>query len=160
VRANETTSAGSLAVVAGLTLPGSVRDDVGGRIAGVRITLSPEAVFEGTRGLVLTATSDADGAFVFHGVKAGAKLAWGARKTAFAIERGVWGGESRLEINMDRAQTIVGLVRNPDGEPLAGASVDITYRPKPGAFQGGIPPVQSDAEGRFEITREDPHPLT
>ncbi len=53
------------------------------------------------------------------------------------------GATRRIELTLDEARKVTGVVRDPDGEPVDGAKVSV--------LPGGIRDISCDSEGKFEI---------
>ena len=151
VRKDESRALGNLAVERGVAVSGAVRDEIGTGLAGVAVSLSQEAVFDESVGLVHRTTTAADGTFQLRGVGLGEKLRTIARRNGFLVERGVWGGETRLEIVLQKGQTVTGVVKDAEGEALPGVVAVLSYRSESGHVPGDD--ATTDADGRFVLTR-------
>lgn len=120
--------AGSVAVVAGRSVEGAVRDDLGMVVAEARVRLraggSPMARPLGTD---RTARTGSDGTFVVHGLPLDEALAWDVSAPAHENARGTLGGETRLEVVVTRAQRVFGRLVDESDQPLPGVPIEVSY---------------------------------
>lgn len=123
------------------TMRGAARDAASGlALAGITVTLQQAA---DTR----TTQTGADGGFEFRRVRLGAVLTASGPEHAAGVM--TYSGQSSLSFALGR-DSLRGIVRDgPTSAPLAGASFAWPAAP-------GQAPVQSDAEGRFALTRLTP----
>jgi len=121
---------------------GVVRDAVRGEpLAGARVALGPRDRRMDSQGDRViekwsprTVEADADGRFVFDGVRGG-EVVWSAVRSGFGIGRGavvVEAGETaQLDVALAPAAALVGTVRDEAGEPRPGVAVR-AYDREPG----------------------------
>jgi hypothetical protein len=129
VKVGETRAdAGSVAVVAGRSVEGAVRDDLGMVVAGARVRLraggSPMARPLGTD---RSARTGSDGSFAVHGLPLDEVLAWGVTAAGHETARGTLGGETRLEVVVTRAQRVFGRLVDEEGRPVSRAPIEVSY---------------------------------
>lgn len=168
------TEAGLEGVVVGVTprphVSGSVLDEAGAPLAGLTVRLEgkpdprlPPSPFD-TNPEIGTAVTTADGAFVVYGVVPGrhalviedgraqaVTLSAATKAEVEVADRDVEGLELRAALPHGR---IEGLVRGPDGEPLADALVTVTATDEAESrfrfrFGSDHTPTLTDADGRF-----------
>lgn len=144
---------------AGRSLTGSVRDDLGMVVAGAEIAIeTAEGPFDGTPLPRITAKSGGDGGFRLVGLPIDAALVWEAKAEGHEVSRGRLGGDTSLQVVLERAQRITGRVVDADGKPIEGAGLNVTWvhkdsdgfarehRSQPG-------PIRTDATGVFAFHR-------
>ena len=144
---------------AGRTLTGSVRDDLGMVVAGAEVALEAAGgPFDGAPGTRLTARSGGDGGFRIVGVPVDVSLLWEARAEGHEVSRGRLGGETSLQVVLERAQRITGRVVDADGKPIEDAGVHVTWAKKDDrgvarAQQSQPGPIRTDVTGLFAFHR-------
>lgn len=147
--------AGSIAVLRGITVEGAVRDDLGGPVAGARITLSEGPAAETTDPFFSSVVTAADGGFAVIGAPLDTKLLWTARATGHMEAKGSLGGDTRLEIVVERAQRVFATVVDPDGRPAPGAEVVVRYVSDRSSRNHGAK-IEVGDDGAFSFHRESP----
>ncbi|MBK9374347.1 MAG: carboxypeptidase regulatory-like domain-containing protein [Holophagales bacterium] len=143
----------------GRSLAGSVRDDLGMVVAGAEVVVRTAAgPFDGTPRPVITAKSGGDGGFKLAGLPVDEDLAWEAKAEGHEVSKGRLGGETSLQVVLERAQRVTGRVVDADGKPIEGARVSVSWalkdadgvarehRSQPG-------PILTDATGVFAFHR-------
>ena len=147
--------AGTLSLQRGITVEGAVRDDLGSPVAGARVLVSARAAFDRSDPYFDEVRTAADGGFSISGAPAGEPLSWAVRSSGHMDARGVLGGETRLEIVVERAQRVSGRLVDPDGLPFREAQVVVRYvtdrSSRNHASRIGI-----DDDGGFSFHREMP----
>ena len=144
---------------AGRSLAGSVRDDLGMVVAGAEVAVTTAGgPFDGTPRPRLTARSSSDGGFRIVGVPLDGILAWQAKAEGHEDSRGRLGGETSLQVVLERAQRITGRVVDADGKPVEGAGVIVTWfrtddRGVTTAQQSQPGPIRTDTTGVFTFHR-------
>ena len=120
--------AGSVGLVRGWSISGSVRDDLGVVVPDARVRLRTGGPTTGRPvGTERVARSGSDGGFVVHGLPLDEVLSWDAGTDEHEVARGELGGETRLEVVLTRAQRVFGRLVDEEGRPVAGAEVDVFY---------------------------------
>lgn len=120
--------AGSVGLVRGWSISGSVRDDLGVVVPGARVRLRAGSPATGRPvGTERLARSGSDGGFAVHGLPLDEVLSWDAGTDEHEVSRGELGGETRLEIVLTRAQHVFGRLVDEEGQPVAGAEVEVSY---------------------------------
>ena len=148
-------SAGSIAVLRGITVEGAVRDDLGGPVAGARVFVSEGPTAEKADPFSASVVTTVDGGFVVTGAPVDTKLLWTARAPGHMEAKGTLGGETRLAIVVERAQRVWGRVVDPDGRPVPEAQVVVRYvTDRSSRNHGGK--VEVDGDGAFSFFREMP----
>jgi hypothetical protein len=126
-------------------LYGSVRDSAGEPIAGAALALGRHDRSAGSR-----TTSGADGGYRLTAVPLEAgeltASAEGYATQKVAVSAGEAGSSLRLDVTLEVAVPVAGVVYDPAGEPVADATVSCTDRPEEPMLG-----THSDAEGRFEL---------
>lgn len=120
--------AGSVAVVAGRTVEGAVRDDLGVVVAEARVRLRTGGGV-GTRplGTDRSARSGSDGSFAIHGLPLDEVLSWDVTAAGHENARGTLGGETRLEVVITRAQRVFGRLVDESGQPVPDVLIEVSY---------------------------------
>lgn len=139
---------GRLPLSPGILVEGVVRDDLGTPIGRATITLPGE-----TERPDLTVDTGDDGRFVVRGVPISGRYAWRAHARGFISADGDLGGETLLEITLDRAEKLVGEVVDENGKAVEGARLDLTYSPEKGSFLSEGGDERTDAAGAFTLIR-------
>lgn len=120
--------AAEVVLKAGRTLRGSVRDDLGLVVEGASIKVGPGREFHVDSPLPdVTALSGSDGTFALAGLQVEGTLSWSATAKRHVSAKGRLGGETRLEIVLERAQRVTGRVVDADGTPIAEAGINPGY---------------------------------
>lgn len=145
--------AGRIDVPRGVTVDGAVRDDLGGPVAGVRVVLRERTTAERPEGFLAQVLTAADGGFSIPGAPSDGVLDWTARAAGHMETKGVLGGETRLEVVLDRAQRVWGRLVDPDGQPPRDAKVVARYVTDTSSRNHGGK-IEVDAEGAFAFHRE------
>ena len=145
--------AGRVEVLRGITVDGAVRDDLGGPVAGARVFLQERMSFDRPDGFLVEVTTAADGGFSIPGTPSDGVLLWAARAAGHMETKGVLGGETRLEVVLDRAQRVSGRLVDPDGLVLRDAKVVVRYVTDASSRNHGGK-IEVDAEGVFTFHRE------
>lgn len=129
VRVGETPSdAGTIPVVAGRSVEGSVRDDLGMVVPGARVRLRTGGrMAHRPGGTQRSARSGSDGGFLVSGLPLDETFAWDVTAPEHEDARGTLGGETRLEVVALRAQSVKGRLVDEDGLPLAGLAIEVSY---------------------------------
>lgn len=143
---------GRLPLAPGVTLEGTVRDDLGSPIPRAGVHLAPKDPDSEAR--PFDTVSDENGAFAVRGVPATERHRWIARARGYVAAEGETGGESRLEIVLERAERLTGRVVDDDGNPVDGARVTLVFSPAKGSFIAGAGEEITDRDGAFSIFRE------
>jgi hypothetical protein len=131
-------------------LRGSVHDDG----APVQVLV---ALVTGVRAEALSrAVSAKDGAFELRSVPIGEPVRYRAAADGYFVKQGVWGGESRLEVVLDRSACVSFRVLSFRGQPLSGARIASVY---PG-IEGPVPIASfAGSDGRGRVCREQLGPM-
>lgn len=120
--------AGSVTVVAGRTVEGAVRDDLGVVVAEARVRLrTGGGVGSRPLGIDRSARSGSDGSFVVHGLPLDEVLSWDVTAGGHESARGTLGGESRLEVVVTRAQRVFGRLVDESGQPVPDVLIEVSY---------------------------------
>lgn len=129
VRVGETRAeAGTIAVVAGRSVEGAVRDDLGLVVAGARVRLRTGGGLTGRPlGTDRSARSGSDGAFSVSGLPLDEIFSWDVTSPEHEDARGTLGGETRLEVVLARAQRVSGRLVDEEGLPVADAPFNVSY---------------------------------
>lgn len=131
----------------GRTLTGSVRDDLGMVVAGAEVALETAAgPFDGAPRPRLTARSGGDGGFRIVSVPVDESLDWEARAEGHEVSSGRLGGETSLQVVLERAQRITGRVVDADGKPIEDAGVNVIWFMKD---DRGVHRAQQSQPGRI-----------
>lgn len=139
----------------GLTVSGSVRDDLGTPLAGARVALSERSRLERRDTFHADVRTAPDGGFSIEGAPDGEPLAWSASAPGCMESPGLLGGETRLEIVLDRAQRVSGRVVDPDGKPVPEPRIEVRYV-REGWSTTGRERVVVGEDGVFAFDREAP----
>lgn len=129
VRVGETRAeAGTVAVVAGRSVEGAVRDDLGLVVAGARVRLRTGGFLTGKPvGTDRSARSGSDGGFAVSGLPLDEVFSWDVTSPEHEDARGTLGGETRLEVVLTRAQRVSGRLVDEEGLPVADAPCAVSY---------------------------------
>lgn len=120
--------AGAIAVVAGRSVEGAVRDDLGMVVAGARVRLRAGAgPMARPFGTDRSARTGSDGSFAVHGLPLDEVLAWDVSAPGHESARGTLGGETRLEVVVTRAQRVFGRLVDEEGRPVPETPVEVSY---------------------------------
>lgn len=120
--------AGAIAVVAGRSVEGAVRDDLGMVVAGARVRLRTGGHLEGRPvGTDRSVRTGSDGSFSVFGLPLDEVLSWDVTSPEHESTRGTLGGETRLEAVVRRAQRVSGRLVDEDGASVPGARIDVSY---------------------------------
>src|SRR5204863_4841204 len=98
-----------------------------------------------------------NGGFAVSGVPVDETLKWYVTVKGFAVAEGKWGGETRLEVVLSRAQRFFGRIVNEKKEPVAKAHLDMWLQvAEDRRVMCGS--TESDPDGSFEFFRTRPQP--
>ena len=147
--------AGTLSLQRGITVEGAVRDDLGSAVAGARVLLSARAALDRSDPYFDEVRTAADGGFAISGAPAGEPLSWAVRSTSHMEASGVLGGETRLEIVVERAQHVSGRLVDPDGLPFREADIVVRYVTDRSS-RNHASRIEADGDGVFTFHREMP----
>ncbi|MBL8112576.1 MAG: carboxypeptidase regulatory-like domain-containing protein, partial [Acidobacteria bacterium] len=148
------TDTGTIALQAGKLVEGRVVDDLGSPVEGARIRLSSGAVGDGFARMATTGT---DGGFSFSGYPTGEPMKWIASEKSHIRKMGDWSGETRLEIVLERAQTVKGRLVDESGDPVARVRIEPLYLAEDGVTtQYPWNKTTSGEDGAFSFFREFP----
>jgi hypothetical protein len=170
VRVGETRAeAGTVAVVAGRSVEGAVRDDLGLVVSGARVRLRTGGGLTGRPlGTDRSARSGSDGAFSVSGLPLDEVFSWDVTSPEHEDARGALGGETRLEVVLTRAQRVSGRLVDESGQPSPGVLVEVFYtmtveskdaeghEHRHTAVEGHTERVVSGEEGAFSFFRQLP----
>lgn len=129
VRVGETRSeVGTVQVVAGRSVEGAVRDDLGMVVPGAQVRLRTGGPLTGRPlGSDRSARSGSDGGFAVSGLPLDEIFTWDVTAAGHEDARGTLGGETRLEVVVTRAQFVTGRLVDEEGLPVAGSAVEVSY---------------------------------
>ena len=178
VKADETTEV-TCALKRGGIVRGIVKSDAGEPIAGAEVTLmgtgwaAMGSMWIGTP----SAMSGADGSYELVGVNPGtySLMAYAdgfsppGGEEGVQVEIGEGGGDVTRDLELISAGAVTGVVKDPNGEPIAGANIRIRAGPTEGGggrgnrrfgrnmarqllTSGATPADRTDDEGRFRLT--------
>jgi RNA polymerase sigma factor (sigma-70 family) len=139
-----------------LTLQGTVRDEMGGALAGVSVLVTGEGgLGEPITSSAASEPSDGQGRFRIRGLTAGNHLLRVRHPGHAPLSRLLaLPKEARLDLTLAPAPTVAGVVRDSQGRPVAGAQVEVSVQVGPGQSHGDQ--QSTDAAGRFRFA--DPPP--
>lgn len=152
VRVGETRAdAGAIPLVAGRSVEGAVRDDLGMVVAGARVRFRTGGHLTGRPvGVERSVRSGSDGSFAVNGLPLDEVLAWDVTSPEHEDARGTLGGETRLEAVLVRAQRVSGRLVDEEGRPVADVPFNLSYTTST---------VTTDAEGNERrFTSVEGHP--
>lgn len=167
---NRATDLGTLVLARGVALEGSVVDSAGKPVEGAEIRVNdtgqPVPFRRLEAGGEPVGLSGLDGFFRIEDLRAGNTVDLSVARTGYGP------GEARevqvpaeqpVRIVLQAVGAVSGRVVDPDGEPVADASVRVDFRPRTSggfmAFSGAPQADQTDAEGSFRITDVMPGPV-
>ncbi|MCA8950741.1 MAG: carboxypeptidase regulatory-like domain-containing protein [Planctomycetes bacterium] len=140
---------GEVVLVPGSKLVGRVRDEAGKPLVGVRLQVGSSIVgrFNHWRRLLAGAVSDAKGIFVVPCVaESGLRLI--VEAPGYLTCSRLVAQETPLDLTLEHVGMVRGVVRDGDGQPIAGARVStITVEAR-----DAIDPIRSATDGTFAIT--------
>ena len=139
----------------GLTVAGSVRDDLGTPVAGARVAIQERSSLERRDTFHAEVRADADGGFSIEGAPEGTPLLWSASAPGCMEATGLLGGDTRLEVVLDRAQRISGRAVDVGGTPVPAARVEVRYLHEGWSDTRGEKVVVAE-DGAFAFQRELP----
>ncbi|HEX4964332.1 MAG TPA: carboxypeptidase regulatory-like domain-containing protein [Thermoanaerobaculia bacterium] len=137
---------------------GRVSEETGEAVPGARVLLTPQT--PGAQGPVASARTDADGRFLMEGVEPGrgelrvtapGLLAVAAQKVEVPAGEDLEG----LEVTLSRGATVEGRVTTADGDPAAGAQVQVVERPESAplpAYATTAATTTADGDGAYRLT--------
>jgi len=139
-----------------LPVHGLVVDDAGAVVRSFRIEARPAQGPEGTPEEVSHTFEAEDGAFTLGVGRPGEWLftaqAWGDERRSEQLSLVVPQGEAALRLVLPRASGVSGVVLDPSGQPVGGASVHVSEDSQEAVFAGfGGGDVESGADGRFTL---------
>ncbi|MBK6406701.1 MAG: hypothetical protein IPF66_17650 [Holophagales bacterium] len=146
---------GTLPLQRGITVEGAVRDDLGSPVAGARVLVLARAVFDRSDPYFDEARTAADGGFSISGAPAGEPISWVVRSSGHMKAEGILGGETRLEIVVERAQHVSGRLVDPDGLPFREAQIVVRYVTDRSS-RNHASKIEIDGDGGFSFHREMP----
>ncbi len=135
------------------SVSGTVRDTTGQAIAGAQIVAGDGMVCITPAPEIATATSDASGRFRLDGLPLDAVIEYtiaDGEHTARRLRRGRR-DSSPLDIVLDDGGTLRGVLRGPDGAPVAGGRVRVKSLSHGYGELVGIEPTWSAEDGHWEI---------
>ncbi len=147
----------------GLTISGRVVDEAGAPVAGARVSIEWGGATRTTSWAAFDhAETDANGRYAFEGVhpllRAVRASAQGFRPAVRERVTLPWGRElDGIDLALRRGLALAGIVRLPDGRPVAGATVAAVESADPSGVEEG-PRVRTDDAGRFAISGLDAGP--
>jgi hypothetical protein len=153
--AGKPADAGTLGLTPGFAVEGAVRDDLGVPVRGARVLLQESASFDDREAFLAEAVAGDDGGFGVPGVPAERPVLWVVRAAGHMEAKGRLGGETRLEVVLERAQRVDGRVIDADGAPVRGAAVTVRYVRERSSRNHGRP-IETDEDGAFAFHREMP----
>jgi hypothetical protein len=129
VRVGETRlDAGTISLVAGRSVEGAVRDDLGMVVPAARVRLRTGGRMAHRPGSTQrSARSGSDGGFLVSGLPLDETFAWDVTAPEHEDARGTLGGETRLEVVALRAQRVRGRLVDEQGLPVAGSPIEVSY---------------------------------
>ena len=146
---------GTVALQRGITVAGAVRDDLGVPVAGARLSFQERMSFDRTDPYIAEAVAGADGGFSISGVPTEGTVFWAARARGHLEAKGALGGDTRLEVVLERAQRVAGRAVDPDGRPLREVTIVVRYvTERSSRSHGGR--IEVDDDGAFSFYREVP----
>ncbi len=150
---------------------GWVADPEGSPIPGARVqvdTLEAMRVagaqfMNATRPSGASVQTGEDGRFIVHRVDPGelrlhvTAAGWQARNLGVTVPKAGAEPADELEIVLERAASVTGLVRDTEGEPVVGAEIrEVEPDPPPGALSFRAPLATTDGDGRYRLDGETP----
>jgi RNA polymerase sigma factor (sigma-70 family) len=164
---SETTHLGDVVLLPGGIVRGHVQSSSGGPVAGATLTITGTQLGDDHESARrhgppedprhLTATSALDGSFRIEGVAAGMVRVWASapgmlHALSGAVEVPVHADSEEVELVLEplaRPDRIAGILLDPEGAPVPGASAGFMRHTGLGTSQGEF---RIDAEGRFEFS--------
>ncbi len=120
--------AGTVALAAGRSIEGAVRDDLGVVVSGARVRLRTGGHTSGRPvGADRSVRTGSDGSFSIAGLPLDEVLSWDVTSPEREDARGALGGETHLEAVVQRAQRVAGRLVDEGGTPVAGSGIDVSY---------------------------------
>lgn len=129
VRVGETRlDAGTFPLVAGRSVEGAVRNDLGMVVPGAQVRLRAGGrMTHRPGGTERSARSGSDGGFLVSGLPLDETFAWAVSAPEHEDARGTLGGETRLEVVVSRAQRVRGRLVDEEDLPVAGSPIEVSY---------------------------------
>ena len=139
----------------GLTVAGSVRDDLGTPLPAARVALEERSRLEERDTFHAEVRTAPDGGFSIEGAPDGETLLWSASAPGCMDASGLLGGATRLEIVLDRAQRVAGRIVDPEGKPVPDVRIEVRYL-REGWSTTARDRVVAGEDGAFAFHRESP----
>lgn len=153
--AGKPVDAGTLGLTPGFAVEGAVRDDLGVPVRGARVLLQEVSSFDDREAFLAETVTGDDGGFGVPGVPSERRVLWVVRAAGHMEAMGRLGGETRLEIVLERAQRVDGKVVDAEGAPVQGAAIAVRYVRERSSRNHGRR-IETDEDGAFAFHRETP----
>ncbi len=153
--AGKPADAGTIGLTPGFAVEGAVRDDLGVPVRGARVLLQEVAPFDDREAFLAETITGDDGGFGVPGAPSERPIVWVVRAAGHMEAKGRLGGETRLEVVLERAQRVDGKVVDAEGAPVRGAAVAVRYVRERSSRNHGRR-IETDEDGSFAFHREMP----